>query len=147
MNRSVIMILLGFALSCGAHATMYKWVDTKGKVHYGDTIPPEYANQGNAQLNDNGQVERKPDGVADHGGRAQAGIGRTHQRGDSLLWLCPARPPPADESGKARSHGGTQMLRLAAGDGATLISEPCKCGLTTPRLRGIRVTQVWMLKV
>ena len=43
-----------------------------------------------------------------------------------------------DESGKARSHGGTQMLRLAAGDGATLISEPCTCGLTTPRLRGIR---------
>ena len=29
---------------------MYKWVDDKGKVHYGDTIPPEYAKQGNAQL-------------------------------------------------------------------------------------------------
>jgi phenylacetate-CoA ligase len=43
-----------------------------------------------------------------------------------------------DESGKARRHGGTQMLRLAAGDGATLISKPCTCGLTTPRLRGIR---------
>lgn len=43
-----------------------------------------------------------------------------------------------DESGKARNHGGTQMLRMAAGDGATLISEPCTCGLTTPRLRGIR---------
>jgi phenylacetate-CoA ligase len=43
-----------------------------------------------------------------------------------------------DETGKARNHGGTQMLRLAAGDGATLFSEPCTCGLTAPRLRGIR---------
>ena len=61
MNRSVIMILLGLALSCGAHATMYKWVDTKGRVHYGDTIPPEYANQGNAQLNNNGEVVKRVD--------------------------------------------------------------------------------------
>ena len=61
MNRSLIMVLLGLALSIGAHATMYKWVDTQGKVHYGDTMPPEYANQGNAQLNDNGQVVKKVD--------------------------------------------------------------------------------------
>ena len=61
MNRSLIMGLLGLALSIGAHATMYKWVDTQGKVHYGDTMPPEYANQGNAQLNDNGQVVKKVD--------------------------------------------------------------------------------------
>jgi hypothetical protein len=61
MNRSLIIVLLSFALSCSAHATMYKWVDTKGKVHYGDTIPPEYANQGNVQLNDNGQVVKKVD--------------------------------------------------------------------------------------
>ena len=43
-----------------------------------------------------------------------------------------------DEIGNARNHGGTQMLRLAAGDGATLLNDPCTCGLTTPRLRGIR---------
>jgi len=61
MNRSLIIIFLGLVLSSGVHATMYKWVDTKGKVHYGDTIPPEYANQGNAQLNDNGQVVKKVD--------------------------------------------------------------------------------------
>ena len=61
MKRSVIMISLGFALSGNADATMYKWVDTQGKVHYGDTIPAEYANQGNAQLNTNGQVMRKVD--------------------------------------------------------------------------------------
>jgi len=43
-----------------------------------------------------------------------------------------------DENGQARIHGGTQILRLAAGDGATLLSDPCACGLTTPRLRGVQ---------
>jgi len=42
------------------------------------------------------------------------------------------------ESGHPCVHGGTQILRLAAGDGATFLSGPCTCGLTTPRLRGIR---------
>lgn len=42
------------------------------------------------------------------------------------------------ENGQALIHRGTQMLRLAAGDGATLLSQPCECGLTTPRLRGIK---------
>lgn len=43
-----------------------------------------------------------------------------------------------DESGQARIHGGTQILRLAAGDGATFLCNPCTCGLTTPRLRGVQ---------
>jgi len=43
-----------------------------------------------------------------------------------------------DESGQDRVHGGTQLLRLAAGDGATFLNDPCGCGLTTPRLRGVR---------
>ena len=43
-----------------------------------------------------------------------------------------------DEHGNARVHCGTQLLRLANGDGATLLSQPCECGLTSPRLTGIR---------
>jgi hypothetical protein len=43
-----------------------------------------------------------------------------------------------DAHGRACRHGGTQILRLAAGDGATLLSDPCNCGLTTPRLRGVQ---------
>ena len=61
MNRWLMVILLGFAFSLSAHAVMYKWVDNKGKVHYGDTIPPEYAQRGNVQLNDSGQVIKKTD--------------------------------------------------------------------------------------
>jgi phenylacetate-CoA ligase len=43
-----------------------------------------------------------------------------------------------NEQGHACIHGGTQILRLAAGDGATFLSGSCACGLTTPRLRGVR---------
>lgn len=43
-----------------------------------------------------------------------------------------------DENRQACVHSGTQILRLAIGDGAELLSEPCECGLTAPRLRGVR---------
>jgi phenylacetate-CoA ligase len=43
-----------------------------------------------------------------------------------------------DENGQACRHSGTQILRLAIGDGATLLTDPCTCGLTTPRLRDVR---------
>lgn len=43
-----------------------------------------------------------------------------------------------DENGEARVHSGTQMLRLAVGDGAVFLSEPCACGLMTQRLRNIQ---------
>jgi phenylacetate-coenzyme A ligase PaaK-like adenylate-forming protein len=43
-----------------------------------------------------------------------------------------------DEHGNACVHRGTQILRLANGDGATLLSQPCECGLTSSRLTGIR---------
>ena len=43
-----------------------------------------------------------------------------------------------DDDEHARAHRGTQLLRFAVGDGATFLSEPCPCGLTSPRLRDIR---------
>lgn len=59
MNRLLMIVSMGLAFSLPAQATLYKWVDDKGKVHYGDTIPPEYAKQGNTQLNQNGLVVKK----------------------------------------------------------------------------------------
>ena len=43
-----------------------------------------------------------------------------------------------EESGQAVTHRGTQILRLSGGDGATLLTDPCDCGLTAPRLRDVR---------
>lgn len=43
-----------------------------------------------------------------------------------------------EEDGHARPHTGTQILRLAAGDAGTLLTDTCECGLTAPRLRDIQ---------
>lgn len=44
----------------------YKWVDEQGVTHYGDSVPPEYAQQGRTELNRNGlevgQVARQLNG-------------------------------------------------------------------------------------
>ena len=63
MKRTLTIGLLSVAvcLSAAAQATMYRWVDDKGKVHYGDTIPAEYAKQGNVQIDKSGVVVKKID--------------------------------------------------------------------------------------
>lgn len=42
-----------------------------------------------------------------------------------------------DSQGEACAYTGTQLLRLATGDSAVVLREPCECGLTTPRLRNV----------
>lgn len=40
-------------------ATTYRWVDDQGVVHYGDSVPPEYAREERAVLDGQGNVVRK----------------------------------------------------------------------------------------
>jgi predicted nucleic acid-binding Zn-ribbon protein len=47
---------LGLSLSFPATAKLYKWVDDNGTTHYGETIPPEYANKDREELNKAGRV-------------------------------------------------------------------------------------------
>ena len=42
-----------------------------------------------------------------------------------------------DDDGNSEVHTGTQILRLAGGDGATFVGDVCTCGLTAPRLRDV----------
>jgi hypothetical protein len=54
MTNSKLMLgaaALVAAFSLNAEAKLYKWVDDKGVTHYGETIPPEYANRDTKQLN------------------------------------------------------------------------------------------------
>jgi hypothetical protein len=47
--------------SGGSGKATYKWVDSNGVTHYGDSIPPEYAQGGRTELNDQGvEVRRLP---------------------------------------------------------------------------------------
>ncbi len=67
-----------------------KWVDEKGVTHYGDSIPPEYANRSNIMLNKSGRVLRKNDafkpGAAPLSPDAEAERQLTEQkRRDSVL--------------------------------------------------------------
>jgi uncharacterized protein YifN (PemK superfamily) len=43
------------AVCLNAEAKLYKWVDDSGTTHYGETIPPEYANRDAKQLS-NGRI-------------------------------------------------------------------------------------------
>ena len=58
------LIAAGYALACVSLATagsndskapvVYRWVDEHGVVHYGDTVPPQYAQQEASVLNRHG---------------------------------------------------------------------------------------------
>lgn len=63
--RLKILALLAAAASCCAYAApathsssdkgiAYRWVDEQGVIHYGDHIPPQYANQERTILNSQG---------------------------------------------------------------------------------------------
>jgi hypothetical protein len=49
------------AFSFSAEAKLYKWVDKSGQTHYGETIPPEYANS-DAQVLEKNRLKDRNDG-------------------------------------------------------------------------------------
>ncbi len=66
-NLFGICFICTMALSLSAEAKLYKWVDDKGKTHYGEVIPPEYANSERDTLKKSGLLEKrieKPDPVS-----------------------------------------------------------------------------------
>lgn len=54
--KILTVMVLGLAFSLPASAKLYKWVDNRGVTHYGETIPPEYANKDRKVLNKSGRV-------------------------------------------------------------------------------------------
>ena len=59
--KLLVALLAGIAFSFPAAAKLYKWVDDKGVTHYGETIPPEYANKDRSELNKAGRVVNTQD--------------------------------------------------------------------------------------
>ena len=58
-SHIALLALAALALPLAIHAQraeskLYRWVDDKGAVHYGDSIPPEYANRDRNVLNNQG---------------------------------------------------------------------------------------------
>lgn len=64
-------LALGLLLTAmGAQAAMYRWVDSNGRVHYGDTLPQSYQKSGAAEMNKQGQVVKRTQSEAER--RAEA---------------------------------------------------------------------------
>ncbi len=58
-------------LSAGAaDAAMYRWVDSNGRVHYSDTLPPTYQKSGASEMNRQGLVIKRTQSEAER--RAEA---------------------------------------------------------------------------
>ncbi len=57
-SKLLIALIFGATFSLPAAAKMYKWVDDKGTTHYGESIPPEYANKDRVEM-DKGRVTKK----------------------------------------------------------------------------------------
>jgi hypothetical protein len=55
-SKLLIALIVGTTFSLPATAKLYKWVDDSGTTHYGETIPPEYANKDRSELNKAGRV-------------------------------------------------------------------------------------------
>jgi hypothetical protein len=54
---------LTMAISLNAEAKLYKWVDDQGVTHYGEVIPPEYANKERDSLKKSGLLEKRPEKI------------------------------------------------------------------------------------
>ena len=62
MNSRLLMVtmVLSAAFSLNAEAKLYKWVDSNGTTHYGETVPPEYANREAVKL-EKGRIQQRVD--------------------------------------------------------------------------------------
>jgi hypothetical protein len=49
-------LILGITFSLPVSAKLYKWVDDGGVTHYGEVVPPEYANKDKVELDKTGRV-------------------------------------------------------------------------------------------
>lgn len=61
-SLALLPLLLGavlLALAFGANATLYKWTDERGAVHYSDKLPPDAVNRASVELNRQGLTVRK----------------------------------------------------------------------------------------
>jgi len=52
-------VIIGSLLCVNAEAKLFKWIDDNGTTHYGETIPPKYANRNVSELSSKGRVKRR----------------------------------------------------------------------------------------
>lgn len=90
-----VALIIGLTLSFPVAANMYKWVDNDGITHYGETIPPEYADKDRVELDKQGRVIKSDEVVTperrlakqqeDEKNREEARAALEQQRHDKTL--------------------------------------------------------------
>lgn len=70
MAFSVLMMAL-LLTAATADAAMYRWVDSNGRVHYGDTLPSTYQKSGAAEMNKQGSVIKRTQSEAERKAEAE----------------------------------------------------------------------------
>lgn len=96
-SRMALGLLLASAvIPLGAHAATnkgiaaYRWVDDQGIVHYGDSIPPQYAEKAHAMINEQGvevghtEAQKTPEQLAAEA-REQAEVLKRQQHDNFLV--------------------------------------------------------------
>jgi uncharacterized protein YifN (PemK superfamily) len=66
-----VALIAGITFSFPVAAKLYKWVDDKGTTHYGETVPPEYADKDRVELNQAGRVIKNEEVVTPERRRAK----------------------------------------------------------------------------
>jgi hypothetical protein len=64
-------LIVGLTFSLPVAAKLYKWVDDNGITHYGETIPPEYADKDRVELNKDGRVIKSDEVITPERRRAK----------------------------------------------------------------------------
>lgn len=71
-NMACSALAVALLLAVGsAQATMYRWVDGNGRVHYSDTPPMTYQKSGGAELSKQGNVIRRTQSEAERKAEAE----------------------------------------------------------------------------
>lgn len=70
MAFSLLLVAL-LLTAASADAAMYRWVDSNGRVHYGDTLPSTYQKSGAAEMNKQGNVIRRTQSEAERKAEAE----------------------------------------------------------------------------
>lgn len=61
MKYSALISVVLFLFSTTASATLYRWVDDDGKIHYSDSVPPSKAQKGHTEMDKLGNKVKKVD--------------------------------------------------------------------------------------
>ena len=138
--KLAVALIAGIAFSLPAAAKMYKWVDDQGVTHYGETVPPEYADKDRSELNKAGRVikknevltpeERRAKEQADAEKRAADEAAREQKRRDKALLSTYSNEKEIDlargrnlQQVEARINSINSQLKMAEGNLAGLQKE------------------------